>query len=251
MWTGRHTAILGAASAVSLGVGSVSGYFLAKRKLGRQFDERLEQELQQMKAFYQTINKPSPEFLAEQLLDEEDLQPKHQYDTTSDEVPQEVLERIADNMAAAQAQVDAEAKPITEHNAFEDPAPAWVQADEELERRNGVPYIISHDEFYNNEWEFEEGQLTYYEGDDTLTDSRDEPIPQQYATVGELTLEKFGHGSNDPNIVYVCNEKMEMIFEICRSNKSYAVDVLGYEDKETELKHSDRPLKFKDSRARG
>lgn len=249
MWSRNQIAILGGVSVTSLAAGSVSGFFLAKRILAKQFELRLEEEMRQTKAFYQNLVKPDPDALAEMLLDEEDLQPKHLYDTTSDEVPAEVLERIADRMRQAEEEIEAEAVPMadtdTPHNAFESPAPAWVQQDEELERRNGVPYIISHDEFYENQWEFEEGQLTYYEGDDTLADSRDEPISEQYAAVGELTLERFGHGSNDPNIVYVCNEQMAMIFEICRSSKSFTEDVLGFQ-------HADEsPRKFRDSRARG
>jgi len=235
MWTRQHTAILGGVSAICLGVGLASGFAYAKRTLSAEFEKKLEEEVKQTKAFYQSLNKPDPEWLASQLLDEEDLQSKHQYDTTSDEVPQEVLERIAGRMAEAEKEIEAEAAPlpVAEHNAFESPAPSWVQSDEELERRNGVPYIISHDEFYTNEWEFEEGQLTYYEGDDTLTDSRDEAIPEQHKYVGELTLERFGHGANDPNTVYVCNEEMEMIFEIVRSNKSYSEDVLGFQHEDT------------------
>lgn len=254
MWTGKHTAILGAASVTSLGVGCVSGFFLAKKKLEKTFELRLEEEIRQTKAFYDNLNKPDPADLAAQLLEEEETASKHPYDTTSDSVPQEVLERIAGSMAKAQAEMDEEAQPTpdTPHNAFENPAPAWVQADEELERRNGVPFIISKEEYFENQWEFEEGQFVYYEGDDTLADSRDEPVLNQYEAVGVAALDgdHWGHGSEDPNIVYVCNEKMEMLFEIARSTKSFAEDVLGFvEPTGKELKHSDR--KFNDKRARG
>lgn len=259
MWTTKHSVILGSVSVASLSVGCASGWLLAQRVLAKKFELKLVEEIKQTKIFYDNLNKPDPDDLAQELLDEEAPLLKHPYDTTSSDVPQEVLERIAGSMARAQQEIEEEAAPWTGlievpkempgHNAFENPAPAWVQEDEELERRNGVPYIISYKEFMENEWEYEEGQLTYYEGDDTLADSRDEPIPQQYEAVGELTLEKFGHGSNDPNIVYVCNEKMEMVFEICRSTKSFAEDVLGFIPEDKELKHSDR--RFKDSRARG
>lgn len=241
MWTTKHTVILGSASVASLGVGCVSGWFAARRVLEKAYAIRLTEEIQQTKAFYDNLHKDDPEVLAEKFLDEESAPQKHLYDTTSDEVPTEVLERVASSMAKAQEELVVEAAPIGQeavHNAFDNPAPAWVQSDEEMERRNGVPYIISHEEFYENQWEFEEGHLVYYEGDDTLADSRDEPIPEQYNTVGELTLEKFGHGSPDPNIVYVCNEKMEMIFEIARSTKSFAEDVLGFQ-------HSETPRKFR------
>lgn len=242
MWTGKHTAILGAASVLCLGVGSVSGYMIARVRLQEEYDKKLDAEIAATAVLYKNLNKPSPEELAESLLESEAPPQKSPYDTTSSEVPAEVLAQVASSMARAQEQVEEEAKPF---NAFENPLPEWNQADEEDSRRNGVPYIISHDEFYENQWEFEEGHLTYYEGDDTVADSRDEPILNQYEVVGELTLERFGHGSQDPNIVHVCNEKMQMIFEIARSSKSFAEDVLGFVDTTTELKHSDRPRKFR------
>lgn len=247
MWTNKNLAILGGACAASLAVGSASGYLTARRLLDKAYAITLTEEIRQTKAFYENMAKPDPDALAEMLLESDELPQKHPYDTTSDEVPPEVLERIVGKMAEAEAEVAAEAEPMsdTPHNAFENPAPEWVQADEELERKNGVPYIISHAEFYENQWEFTEGQLTYYEGDDTLADSRDEPIIEQYAAVGEISLDKFGFGSKDPNIVYVCNEKMEMVFEISRSSKSFSEDVLGFQ-------HADNsPRKFRDSRASG
>lgn len=238
MWTNRQLATLGVVCATSLGAGGVSGWFLAKRSLNKKFEVELDREVKATKAFYQHLNKPDPEDLAKSYQENLDASiaalSKHQYDTTSDEIPKEILDRIVEKVAEAEREIEEEAQPVSEgHNAFENPAPAWVQVDEELERRNGVPYIISHDEFYENPWEFEQGHLTYYEGDDTLADSRDEPIADQYAAVGELTLEKFGHGSKDPNIVYACNEGMEMVFEIARSTKSFSEDVLGF------LQHGD------------
>lgn len=244
MWTGKHTAILGVVSVLSLGVGGVSGYILAKDRLQKQFDNRLDLEIEATRNLYANLNKPDPE----SLLEPEELPQKHQYDTTSDEVPSEILEQVASSMARAQEKVDEEAKPMGPHNVFDNPLPDWNQEDEVDSRKNGVPYIISHEEFYENQWEFEEGHLVYYEADDTLADSRDEPVLNQYEVVGELALEKFGHGSQDPNIVYVCNEKMEMIFEIARSSKSFAEDVLGFVDNSGSLKHSDRPRKFRPER---
>lgn len=238
MWTGRHTVILGAASVVSLVVGSASGYLYARRVLGAQFEERLEKELKETRLLFQNIHKDvDAETLAREILDveEEDLQ---KYDTRTSDIPQEVLDAVR----RAEEELGEEAEPL--HSAFENPAPSWVQEDEELERRNGVPYVISEEEYLENQWEHEEGNLTFYEGDDVLADSRDEVIPSLEDTLGLSSAElskKWGHGCQDPNIVFICNEKMGMNFEVARSTKSYAEDVLGFiPDEGKTLKHSAR-----------
>jgi len=45
-------------------------------------------------------------------------------------------------------------------------------------------------------------------------------------------VEKFGHGSGDPNVVYIRNEQYTAEIELCRSPNSYAEEVHGF-------KHSD------------
>jgi hypothetical protein len=76
--------------------------------------------------------------------------------------------------------------------------------------------------------------LTYFEGDDVLTDEEDQPINETDDTVGNANLLKFGHGSKDNNIVYVRNEKLDLDFEITRSKGSYIKEVLGF------IQHDDR-----------
>jgi len=78
--------------------------------------------------------------------------------------------------------------------------------------------------------------LTYFEGDDVLCKDDDTVIRDQDATVGLGNLSKFGHGSGDPNIVYVRNEELKVDLEIVHSDGKYAVDVAGF--KEDELQHS-------------
>lgn len=246
MWTGRHTAILGAASVVSLAVGSVSGYLYARRVLGAQFDARLEEEIKQTKAFYENLQKPDPDDLAAHLVGK-DFDGDSQinvYDTQTVEMPEEIA-ALANKFAEAEAEIEEEAQPL-EYNAFEDaPKTGWDQQYEDDSRKNGIPYIVSEEEFNENALDHEQGHLTWYGGDNVLADSKDEVISDETKYVGDRALDNFGHGSQDPNIVFVRNEMMEMDFEIAKSNKSYSEDVLGF------LQHSDRPRKFRDSRADG
>lgn len=111
------------------------------------------------------------------------------------------------------------------HNVFEGTT-EW-DFDEELKRRAfNMPYILHVDEFIQNESEFQQETLTYYAGDDVLADQMETPIYNYSELMGNL---RFGHGSNDPNVVYIRNEKIKMEWEIIRHTGLFAVEVRGLE----------------------
>lgn len=125
------------------------------------------------------------------------------------------------------------------HSVFAEKAdPDWNYEAELLERDPEKPYIIHIDEFIENEPNHSNDTLTYYKGDDILVDAIDVPIYDYKNTVGEL---KFGHGSNDPNVVYVRNEKLNADYEILLDHGYFQVEVLGHEI-ETNLSHERSPL---------
>ena len=104
----------------------------------------------------------------------------------------------------------------------------------ELSTRNGrEPYVIHFDEFDEHdgsEGGFVQKTLTYYEGDDIMTDEHDTPIYQYHTVTGFL---KFGHGSKDPNVVYIRNEELQLEVEVLYMPGRYEVEVLGLDDEET------------------
>lgn len=95
------------------------------------------------------------------------------------------------------------------------------------------PYIISRDEYMANETTYEQTTLTYYAGDDILSDDQDKPVEDSERTVGNLNLQRFGHGSKDPKMVYIRNDRMEMDFEVLHDDGKFAELVHGY------IEHSD------------
>ena len=95
------------------------------------------------------------------------------------------------------------------------------------------PYIISKDEYFENEPDNEQLHVTWFAGDEILADDQDEPMIEGEETVGELNLEKFGYGSGDNNVLYVRNEHLGADFEIIRSEGKYAHEVSGF------IEHSD------------
>ena len=129
------------------------------------------------------------------------------------------------------------------HNIFVDgnPVENFDYAAEVDKRDPDVPYVITHDEFMTNENGWTQQTLTYYNGDDILTDDQDMPIPNIEEVVDSANLSKFGYGSRDRNVVYVRNEKMETDFEITLSQGEFSKEVGGF----NELKHSAPRYKFR------
>jgi hypothetical protein len=114
-------------------------------------------------------------------------------------------------------------------------------AAEVAKRDPDIPYVITHDEFMENENGWTHQSLTYFNGDDVLVDDQQMPIPDIEEVVDSENLTKFGHGSRDPNVVYVRNERLETEFEITMRQTEFGKEVAGL----GELKHSAPLRKFR------
>lgn len=127
--------------------------------------------------------------------------------------------------------------PAETTSVFDAPDDNWDYAAEEVNRRDPeVPWVIHIDEHRANEPDHEQVTWTYYAGDDILANDADQEVDQD-ATVGVKNMGLFGHGSGDPNVVYVRNVHASMDFEIIRSPGSYAHEVRGLD----EIRHSAEP----------
>lgn len=115
-------------------------------------------------------------------------------------------------------------------NIFEKPPVdhEWNWHEERRKRSPDIPYVIHVDEKY--ELDYQIVTLTYYDGDDVLCQEDDSIIaPEDWdRLIGEGNLNRFGHGSNDPSIVYVRNDQLELIYEIVKSDNYYAEEVHGF-----------------------
>lgn len=132
----------------------------------------------------------------------------------------------------------------TRHVIFpeEENDPNWNFAEEMKTRSSETPYVIHRTEYEQGEAGYSQSTLTYYAGDDILTDDHDVPIYNKEYLTGEL---KFGHGSEDPNIVYVRNERLDADYEVLLDHGYYQVEILG-EEIENALNHEkDPPRKFR------
>lgn len=89
------------------------------------------------------------------------------------------------------------------------------------------PTVITLEEFTDEKDHFDKLTINYYAEDDTLVDEREDIITNVNALIGEDALLCFGESSDDPDVVYVRNERLSIDYEVIRINKSYQETVLG------------------------
>lgn len=237
---------------VGIAVGAAAGYYIANKHLKTKYELILENEIEAAKNFYAAQNKdqfpvPVPATMDEQPQDIggqtivgglSDSAERAFIDYSGGTRKTQVIE--TDDSITIVESTESE---VVEHNIFIDGNPLdreqWDQGVEESKRTENFPYIISADEFFENEHGYDQSQLTYYAGDNTLVDDSDngELIPD-YSIIGEENLGRFGHGSNDAHLVYIRNPRKEMEFEIALSEGKYSEEVAGVDndddDDETE-----------------
>lgn len=223
---------------VSVAGAGYVGWKLAHRHYAKQFEQELSQQIESARDFYARMNKAgeyataegaASALIAEVPTDEvEVLQVKD-----AAEALKSYQGRVDYTKPEKAAQVEEDEPVVVKSNVFVNGAPLDPDAfdyDEELAKRSeDVPYVISFEEYMQNASNYPQTTFTYFEGDDILTDERDEIIQDVEHTVGSDNLAKFGHGSKDPNVVYIRNEKIEIDFEVTRSEGKYGEEVAGFE----------------------
>lgn len=234
----------------------VAGYFAMKKKLEvtlrKEYDEELESQIAEIRRYY--VNRESKDVFAtpaeavEALIPEEAATALKSYrgiggepqgTTVLKEEPEVVTEVAEETSEKVDVQALREKMqsgvPVditaTTSNIFVEGNPLvdLDYATEVANRSSDEPYVISHNEYMENENGFTQQELTYYNGDDILTDDQDTPITDIEFVVGSESLTRFGHGSGDRNVVYVCNEKTETIYEITMSVGSFGQEVAGFQ----------------------
>lgn len=134
----------------------------------------------------------------------------------------EFLDQIANDVAKATMMPNPDDE--TQASIFSGDEDDW-DYDEELKHRGlDHAYIIHRDEYFAEETNNSQSTLTYYRGDNVLCDELDTPIYDMEKVVGTLI---FGKGSNDPNVVYVRNERLEADYEVLLDHGYYQTEVLG------------------------
>lgn len=90
-----------------------------------------------------------------------------------------------------------------------------------------APYVIHVEEFGSAGNPNEKLTIYYYMKDNTLVDEAEEIIADPVYAIGRDAIASFGFSSDDPDIVYIRNERLGIDFEVVRLHKSYKEVVLG------------------------
>lgn len=123
----------------------------------------------------------------------------------------------------------------------------WDYEKEKRNRSPVKPYVIHVDERHDFP-DYDEVTFTYYDDDDVLCNERDEVLDrsERDTLIGEPNLNKFGHGSGDPSIVYIRNDKLELQVEVVLSPNAYAHEVHGLQHSESLSQQRRRPRRYDD-----
>lgn len=225
---------------LGLGVGGVSGWWLVHKKLSKAFDLEVDKAMADAKEYYARLYKTEAFSTVEGAAKGHFLEVENTHlALDEDDAPEEIVDEQTVEGVAEKVEALKYGDPGLAHNdpllvttnVFEDSVGYEDTFDlqEELKLRTpDKPYVITKDEYFQNESELEQLSLTYYGGDNVLADDRDKPVDDIEKIVGVANLDRFGEGSEDPNVVYIRNEKLSLEAEINWSQGKYSYEVLGF-----------------------
>jgi hypothetical protein len=253
---GLQIAYIGLGVAVGAAIGGFVGFRVAYARAEEKYSKFAAEEIAEMRDHYyaKEVARENAEEKGEleTIVRERGYAPEPDEDATRPPMavtpPEAVVDRAAevaeseDEVAGEPPDepVDDAPEPVT-RNVFRDnepPEDVWDWHKERAQRSPLRPYVI-HLEERDDAEPYSGVTYTYYEADDVVCNERDEVLDEaeRERIIGEANLSKFGHGSDDRNIVYVRNDQLEMDMEIIRSPNSYAEEVHGFAP---EIKHSHR-----------
>lgn len=258
----RDIRLVLAGAGAGLALGGVIGGFIADKRLRTKYEELAESEIDLMRDHYRAKTvamegqKRKPTIEEMEVVVKEAGYTEGEPDPTG--APNTAPEKVVRQSAAIQeAKAMRDDAPVAESpgikdavaqhremevrevrkNVFEehsDTQEDWVWEEEMASRTQDKPYVIHLDE--QGEKGYNETTLTYYAGDGVVADTDDKHIENPDKLLGDFE-DKFGHGSSDPNVVYIRNDKVAADLEICYSPDSYAEVVHGHNPDPDELKH--------------
>lgn len=144
-----------------------------------------------------------------------------------------------DEVMPDEADEDEEPEPIDDDRPKREVRNIWQYAKDHPHPEDEA-YVITFDQFNDEHDDYDKGDLTYYEGDDTLVDSQESPIDDVEGLIGPDALDRFGDASNSKDIVYVRNDRISMDFEISRDSRSYTEHILGIHEPKKRKVHKMR-----------
>jgi gas vesicle protein len=105
------------------------------------------------------------------------------------------------------------------------------------------PYIMTLEEWEDDVRGFNRRTIQYYEMDGVFCNEQEEIEDDVVNKFGPNPFLHFGEGSEDPDVVYICNPSLSEMYEILRMKASYQADVLGEPAEEEKPKKARRTRK--------
>lgn len=218
--------LLGAA--IGTAVGATVTFVLVSRRAKTKFSKIADDEIAEMRLHYQEKIKAA-ESTAQKLAPIKEIVVERGY-AHPDEPPNEPPPMMIKPPAVERQEKRPPPPEPETRNVFEEAeiTHEWDWHEERKSRSPDIPYVIHYDE--RHEMDYQDVTLTYYDGDDVLCDDRDDIIDpdRRNELLGEEWLHRFGHGSGDAAIVFIRNDKLEIMYEVVKSPNSYAEEVHGF-----------------------
>ena len=243
-WASRNSKIVGlSAGLVGIALGISVGVYLTNRRLREKYQAIANEQIEDVRRHYASVHKkPGVEELHRRA---EEIREREQQVKTTREIS-EVNGYVAYDKVTPSKEAEAEHAPqeptaedLSENVFGEDLADAFDPEIEAVRREEhpDKPYVLTREEFDDGDLEYEQLTLTYFDGDNVLVDSEQRQIREFDEVVGVENMVRFGHGSEDPNVVYIRNNRLAADYEVLFDPGFYSVKVLGYSNEEVEQAH--------------
>lgn len=216
-------------------VGFVWGYRYNKTKLRAEIKKESEEEIAQMREYFQQRmialqGEADKKQSAEVIVEERGYRPTGPAIVTGSPLSKNEQERVEPQRPLPPPVPIIENFPDQEDPNRPLDTPGWDYRTENLKRTQNpkLPYIIHMDEFNQDLPGYIKTTYTYYPVDNILTDEDGSILQNRDELIGVDTLQMFGHGSDDVDIVHVRNNRLQLQIEIDRlPGRSYEEDVMG------------------------
>lgn len=201
--------VLAVAWGASVAGALFAGYTIAEKKLQKEYDERLERELDASVTFLEERGKAEPT---------EEYKERRTAATVNIKKPS-LDEVVAERQRTAYHTIVSSEGYSPETPQEDDPDDkVIVQREDEVE-------VIGRDEFLDNESGYDQDSITYY-ADGAVLDDHGELVVDFESLIGP-GVPPFGQSSGESHVVYLRNKRLKREFEVIRDEDTNAADILA------------------------
>ena len=199
-------------SVASVGLGVAVGYFVANKRAQTKWQAIAQEEIDSVKKQYKLL-------AAEDEYEDPEVATEAFRSTTD-----KYLERL-DELGYQARVVDIEERSQVADVVFE----KKTVAESPSKFDEDYPFPIMQAEYFHDEQDYDKLSITYYAGDDTVADTRDDIINDVASIIGSCHKKFMGYDPKEPYVVYVRNHKNQQDFEVVFDERAFISAVHGIE----------------------